>query len=942
MSGYTYSSVAQKCYNTINATITVNKPNPYHNGNNCSLNKGHPINIGTGNKFLKEVDYVGAGHFPLRFIRYYNSYGTDSTINGTWTSTVTSWFHMNSGSATVAYLRRPDGRLLRFNRDTADSLVWTPQVKGSGTLTMNPDLSVVYHGLDGISETYVHSLSHAGVDKWHLTQEVDEHGRTHTYRYEPVSATNEYRLAEIRDDLGGYIRFEYENNPDFLQFDYLESFRISRIVTSAGRSVDYRYGANGNLVEVARSDGTKRTYLYENPDFPHALTGIIDERGVRYATYAYDATGRAIRSELAGGVDRITVDYIDDTNTTLTNSRNVATTYTTTFHRNAMQLASVSGPGCGSCGDGESTYTYYYTGDLQTVTRNGRTTEYGAYDANGNPGYVIEAPGTSQARRTDYTYDPRFTHKVATRTEPSVYASGKRITTWTYDDHANLTRLQIDGYRPDGTPVSRVYTFEYAGPNRQLSKIDGPRTDVADITTLDYYPNDPAEGANRGRVRRVTIGGLIWRDAIRYTASGKVAAETRPNGLVATYTYYPGNDRLATLTLSDGTISQRTRWTYLPTGEVRTITLADGQPEATTLTLDYDDARRLVKVTDGEGNTIEYVLDTEGNRLETRTYDPLGTLQRRLRQAFDAYNHLNSRTRANETTRLDIAPDGALRGTTDGRGTTTRYDYDALRHLVTVTRDAGGADPDTADILERYGYDVHGILNRVEVPTATGSAVTTYTHDDLGNLLSESGPDRGTLRYTADPAGNRIEQTDARGVHVTYRYDALNRLVAIDYPGTAEDVTYEYDNCPNGIGRLCRITDASGTSEYDYDAFGNVLRQRTQIAGVHYVTAYRYDALNRIIEQTLPSGRRITYVRDRNSRPKDVSATVNGSERTIATGIEYAPDGRLTGLTNGNGLAETRTHDEAGRISSLSMPVNAGSGMPTATETMREPIPGQR
>ena len=34
---------------------------------------GNPCDPATGNKYLMEVDYVGAGPFPLRFVRYYNS-----------------------------------------------------------------------------------------------------------------------------------------------------------------------------------------------------------------------------------------------------------------------------------------------------------------------------------------------------------------------------------------------------------------------------------------------------------------------------------------------------------------------------------------------------------------------------------------------------------------------------------------------------------------------------------------------------------------------------------------------------------------------------------------------------------------------------------------------------------------------------------------------------
>ena len=56
---------------------------------------------------------------------------------------------------------------------------------------------------------------------------------------------------------------------------------------------------------------TTRTYLYENPAFPAALTAIIDENGTRYTSWTYDSKGRALTSQHANGVDLTTVVYND-------------------------------------------------------------------------------------------------------------------------------------------------------------------------------------------------------------------------------------------------------------------------------------------------------------------------------------------------------------------------------------------------------------------------------------------------------------------------------------------------------------------------------------------------------------------------------------------------------------------------------------------------------
>ena len=56
------------------------KPRPAHSpvGKNagppsCPVRAGNPIHVGTGNNYNRARDYLGAGVFPLRFERHYNS-----------------------------------------------------------------------------------------------------------------------------------------------------------------------------------------------------------------------------------------------------------------------------------------------------------------------------------------------------------------------------------------------------------------------------------------------------------------------------------------------------------------------------------------------------------------------------------------------------------------------------------------------------------------------------------------------------------------------------------------------------------------------------------------------------------------------------------------------------------------------------------------------------
>ncbi len=115
-----------------------------------------------------------------------------------------------------------------------------------------------------------------------------------------------------------------------------------------GQQISYQYNSNTSLIYAGYSQNSTLIssiqYLYENTAFPKALTGMIDENGVRSATYAYDAQGRAISSELAGGADKYQVSYGSTTtagalNTSATITDPLGTARNYTYSNTAGSLA---------------------------------------------------------------------------------------------------------------------------------------------------------------------------------------------------------------------------------------------------------------------------------------------------------------------------------------------------------------------------------------------------------------------------------------------------------------------------------------------------------------------------------------------------------------------------------------------------------------------------
>jgi YD repeat-containing protein len=121
------------------------------------------------------------------------------------------------------------------------------------------------------------------------------------------------------------------------------------------------------------------------------VTGITDEAGMRYGTYAYDAQGRVTRSELAGGAERLDFAYTTDASgkptTTVTDysgAGGAATsrTYTFTDIGNVRYPSNLTAP-CSLCGSTQQASTYDATGNpTKQIAHDGSVT-FLAYDARG-------------------------------------------------------------------------------------------------------------------------------------------------------------------------------------------------------------------------------------------------------------------------------------------------------------------------------------------------------------------------------------------------------------------------------------------------------------------------------------------------------------------------------------------------------------------------------
>ena len=869
----------------------------------CSANlKGDPCDVSTGNQFHSEIDLPATAGLPA-ISRFYNSglamgffsrgFAPHELVMGQgWTGTQRPRFETIRGQPNTLILRRPDGRGLTFRYNGA---VWQPDADVGISLAGDGRGGVIATLRDGTIERYARDGG--------LSSLTDPAGRTTTYDHGGENVT------AIMGPFGHRLTLGYNSYS-----------LLSSITDPEGRAITYEYlnptgtaGGGWNLTRVNYPDGTAKLYHYEDPVFRHYLTGVsyvaADGQVSRYTTFVYgDIIGKATRDELAGGMQRFTFRYDSDTQTTVTDAANNAEVMT--FQDNlgmknlVAKVNATDGKSFTQIFDANNNLTCQKDEEGRVMMYTYNTTNQKTSQTEGLSGTCAAPQTTSATRTTMYQYLSATRDLPTVIESPSVNAGSLKRTEIAYQ--GNLpTSITQRGYAPGGTAVSRTVALQY-NSSGQVTRIDGPRTDVNDVTTLAC--NECTSGGGCGQLRSITnaLGHVTTYDF--YDANGRLLRMTDPNGLVTNYSYDPrGRVRFVTRTPPSGA-ARTTEYRYNAAGEVTFVAFPDGR----TLTYTYNDAQKLVRVTDNLGHRVDYAYDSRGNRTTESTYDPDGTLVRLVESAHDARNRVASLNSGGSLTQQIHDAIGNLVSQVDpNRNPATTHDYDALNRLIRTIDALGGATG--------YAYDPD---NRLKQVTAPNSVTTTYEYDDLGNLLQEQSPDRGTLAHSYDAAGNLVSTVDARGAAVSYTYDALNRMTFVDYPGETEDMTYTYDNGPScgfGVGRLCQTLDESGTTQVAYDAFGNVTEQLKTELGVTYRTAYAYDPGDRLTAITYPDGRLVTYARDALGRITTVTATVNGVSTVIATGRTYRADGILTGQRYGNGLTEVRHYDLQGQLTYQSL-----------------------
>jgi YD repeat-containing protein len=358
---------------------------------------GNPVNAGTGNKIQRETDFSqGRG---VEFERVFNGDGLfrPSRIGVGWIDNYHLAISVVSTIPEVVSAIRGDGKIYDFT--------WTGTAWSSDA-DVKDQLSKM---VDGVGALVGWEYRKGGPDS---VETYDSAGRLISIRSRSSIVQSLHYSDGTSSSNGGYVLDASGNSTSVilpaglllyvedsfgrkLTFGYDSLNLIVRITSSQGDAYRYQFDNAGNLISVTYPGGETRSYAYNESvntsgaDLPNALTGIIDENNQRFSTYKYDASGRAISTEHAGGAEKVSIAYSTDANgnvisSAITDALNTTRTYSFTNILGVVKNIGVSQP-CSSCGgSAANALTYDANGNIASRTDfNGNKTTY-IYDLTRN------------------------------------------------------------------------------------------------------------------------------------------------------------------------------------------------------------------------------------------------------------------------------------------------------------------------------------------------------------------------------------------------------------------------------------------------------------------------------------------------------------------------------------------------------------------------------
>jgi YD repeat-containing protein len=516
-------------------------------------------------------------------------------------------------------------------------------------------------------------------------------------------------------------------------------------------------------------------------------------------------------------------------------------------------------------------------------------------------GSAEQAANLADVRRTETTYDllGHVTRQtLAQRSQEGALDAARPIVNQNTDRWGNVLSIS------DPRSANWVTTYSYNANNQLIRQVqtDADGNAGADASGNIVNPNAVVTSVYYDQMGRQVavrdandhVNGQVW------DAGGHLVQELHADGGVISHAYDAFGDKVRTLdAMGHGTwfthdkLDRLLRTTHGAVDIWGWPTLFGPQVTGhaqTRETSAYDQTGRLLRSTNGAGETLKYAYDLRGNLIKTTR--PMGQT---VQAAYDA---LNRKT-------IEVDANGAL--------ATWKYTYFGQ---LAGHSDIGGAN-------YAYSYDNARQLTQ---QTSTRGQNLAYSHDAAGQLvrIDDAGVGK-TSTYAYDLSGRRLRETTVQG-GVTY-----------------QDNHIAYD----ALGRMRWVADTRAYLSIDYDKVGNRThigtRLRDEALSTQQVPTaveedsqryFQYDAMNR---QTVvdavdangslgTEGHRLTYdlngnrASDTRNGIRIVEQGGTGSGQWVAEAGEstevygYDALNRLTSTVRDGALVDSRGYDGANRV----------------------------
>ena len=850
------------CSNTAQKSINVEACDP------CEDKRGNPISIATGEKEQTESDWSDSAAHPLSFSRHYRSFANlDAGLGGRWSHNHAAQVAKTDLEAVVRF---GDGNKVLFMRANLAS-AWVADNRRDTLIESGAGL--VYIRAADESRWQFDAASR-------LVSITQRNGWVARLTY---NAANQ--LTSVGNAFGRTLQFAYDGQA-----------RLASVMPPDGQAISYSYDNSGRLAGVSFPGGAGRSYHYEDGRWPAALTGITDESGARYATFSYDAAGRAIGTQHAGGAQSHTVSYGTGTSSA-TGALVAGTAIDPSIYRSTSTMTDPLGT--------PQTYTWQ-GGDGQVRLLGANGAFEGLQVANREFATATTLPVQEAdflGVLTTYSYDLSRQLKLSTTKAAGRPEAQTTSTQW----HASF-RLPVLI-----TEAGRTTAYSYDNLGNKVSEtVTDTASGQARTTAWAYNSQGLAEsmtdpkggvwkyGYDSAGNRTSSKNPLGQQTSYSYDAAGRLTGQTEPNGLVTAYSY-DARGRL----LSENRGGEVGTFTYAATGQLASATLPNGLQ----VNYSYDAAQRLIAATDNRGNSVQYTLDGAGNRLREEVKDATGNIALVTGRIINSLNKVAAiQGSVGQTTALAYDANGEPVAQTDPLNQTTRQALDGLRRPTATTF------ADSSQASQAWNQ-----LDQLTQVTDPKGVQTRYQTNAFGEITSETSPDIGTIAYTRDANGEVIAIQDAKGQINRIERDALGRPTLIEY-AQGNIASFSYD----AGGYVSRIEDKSGSTLYTRDAQGRVLAKTQSVndnpsSPTELKISYSYQG-GELASVAYPSGLKVFYTRTAGRITAiDVQEPANPSGKTNAVspfvaGLTHTALGQPKSWTWKSGDSASRSFDADGRM----------------------------